>query len=117
MLYPSFASGRISVSSSLRFFELVPTTSCHHRSKKTVCLASSTIWVERKISISGVGAAHTNGASVVVTRSSPLKKRRTQERDALFFLLAVTGLSFSGTLQTASPAGHYWASRPGEGDI
>ena len=51
----------------------VPTTSRHQRSKKTVCRASSTIWVDRKSSISGLGAAQTNGASVAVTRSSPLK--------------------------------------------
>jgi len=48
----------------------------YRRWKKTVCRASSTNWVERKISISGDGAAHTKGASVEVTRSSPLKKRR-----------------------------------------
>src|SRR5258705_6717361 len=62
---------------------LVPQTSRHHFSKKTVWRASSTIWVERKISISGVGAAQTKGARVAVTRSSPLKKRRGGHRGGL----------------------------------
>src|SRR5207244_5825679 len=95
-----------SVSSSPRLLEPVPTTSCHHRWKQTVCHASSTICVDRKISISGVGAAHTKGASVEVTRSSPLKKSRCDHSVAFLSSSSDSSQSWPPWLMSISPTDH-----------
>ena len=88
-----------------------PGTSRHQRSKKTVCRASSTIWVERKISISGVGAAHTNGASVAVTLSSPWKKSRRDQSVAWRSRSVASSQSWRSAAKSRSDTRHCWVSQ------
>ena len=84
----------------------VPHTSRHHLSKKTVWRASSTIWVERNTSISGVGAAQTKGASVAVTRSSPLKNRRCDQSVAFRSRSLASSQSWRSREKSMSPTDH-----------